>query len=132
MGGEVVPGGFDMQARTLAALIGLVVLQGCGPGGGQSFIAPRAVTVRWSPAPETAVNQPGGGYRVYYSRDPEFVPSGTPAAVVAYPASTHPSATLSLMVGTYYIRVVAYSALPVPGGGSAVSQPSAPVAVQVP
>lgn len=122
-----------MQARVLAALISLVVVQGCGPGGGESLVAPRRVMVQWSPSPETAVNEAGGGYRVYYSRDPGFVPSGTPAAVVPYPAGgAHPGATLFLGVGTYYVRVVAYSAMPVAGGGTAVSPPSDPVAVRVP
>jgi len=121
-----------MWLRTLAIVIGLIALHGCGSGSGESFTAPRSVTVSWASSPETAVNSAGGGYRVYYSTDPNFVPHGAPAAVVPYAGAAAPSATLSLSVGTYYVRVVAYSSLPVPGGGTAVSAPSTAVVVRVP
>ncbi|MGE3261507.1 MAG: hypothetical protein AB7K68_06990 [Bacteriovoracia bacterium] len=74
---------------------------------------PRSVLVSWTANRETAVNSAGGGYKVYYSSTSGFVVSAGNLVEVPYVsgASAPTSTTLSLVPGTYYIRVAAYSAL---------------------
>ncbi len=131
--------------RTLAA--GLVlgatlgVAAGCGGGGGGSAGSggsgtPRNVQVSWAANREKAVNSPGGGYRVYYSTTPGF--DVATASVVDVPYVAGPTAPTSATIpglspGTYYLEVVAYSALNPPGGsGGSTSAPSAEISVTVP
>lgn len=95
-----------------------------------------SVTVSWAANIEKAVNQSGGGYRIYYSKQSSFEPSEGQFKSVQYiSGSTTPtSATISgLTKGTYYIKVVAFSSLPsVQDSTSSVSSPSSEVSVTVP
>jgi hypothetical protein len=75
----------------------------------------RDVLATWSPNHEKLVNQPGGGYRVYYSPCPGFSIEGAPYVDAPYAsgASAPTSATLPALASgiTYYLKIVAYSAL---------------------
>jgi hypothetical protein len=105
------------------------VLAACGGGGGSN------VQVSWNANRETAVNSHGGGYKVYYSKTPSFnVATASSADVPFNSAPAAPtSATLhNLASGTYYVKVVAYSAIIGPGGQASTSAPSAEVTVVVP
>lgn len=116
----------------------LTVLFGCGGGGGggSGSSAPppaptvnRSVQVSWVANRETAVNSPGGGYRVYYSRTPGFNVSAASVADVPYTSgATAPTSTvLTLQTGSNFIKVVAYSVMN-PGG----SAPSVEASIVVP
>lgn len=87
------------------------------------------VLISWTANRETAVNKPGGGYRVYYGTTPDFSIAGAPFVDVPYRAGpTAPTqASLALPAGTFFVKVVAYSSLN-PSG----SDPSAEVTVTVP
>lgn len=97
----------------------LVVLAGCSGGGGGAGGVNRDVEITWTANRETAVNAPGGGYRVYYADTSGFDIAG--ATVVDIPYQGAPSAptstVLNLPTGTHYIKVTAYSALN-PAGSS--------------
>lgn len=76
---------------------------------------PTAVKIRvnWAANPEVDVNKAGGGYRVYYSKSPNVNTSSASYVNVPYVSgATAPTTALlsGLTVGTYYVRVVAYSA----------------------
>ena len=77
------------------------------------------VQISWSTNPETAVNRGGGGYKVYYSSTSGFNLSDGDVTEIDVPyisGSTAPTSTqVQLLPGTYYIRIVAYSALNAPG-----------------
>jgi subtilase family serine protease len=84
--------------------------------------SPKDVLVRWTANRESTVNTTGGGYQVHYSRTNNFaIPSTTFVTVpyvsgVAAPTQT----TLSqLAPGTYYLRVVPFSAQTATGNASA-------------
>lgn len=81
-----------------------------------------AVTVSWAPNRESAVNGPGGGYRVYYGTAPNIDIAGADMAVVPYLSGPSAPTTITLVLpsGTYYFKVVAYSTLN--SGGSKPSQ----------
>jgi len=119
-------------------LLASLVLAGCGGGGGGGAaptpppvcVDPCGITVTWNANPEQAVNQAGGGYRVYSSLSPN-TPLGD-ATLVTVPfdlvtGSTPTSASLQLTAGTWYVRVTAFSAL-----NSLGSAPSQAMAVAVP
>jgi hypothetical protein len=93
------------------------------------------VRVRWEANREKAVNQVGGGYRIYYSKTSEFALASAPSLLVPYEsgATAPTSAVLALSKGLYYIKVVAISALHDLGetGGSS-SEASQEVSVAVP
>jgi hypothetical protein len=75
---------------------------------------PRSVVISWNANREKAVNSAGGGYRVYYSTLNNFSTTGASAVSAPYASgSTAPTSAIipSLPSGTYYYRVVAYSAL---------------------
>lgn len=109
----------------------LTVLFGCGGGGGGGGppAVSRSVQVSWTANRETAVNSPGGGYRVYSSRTTGFDIATASVVDVPYSAgASAPTSTLiTLLTGTNFIKVVAYSALN-PGG----SAPSAEASIVVP
>jgi len=73
------------------------------------------VNISWSANPETAVNRSGGGYKVYYSSTSGFNLSDADVTEIDVPyisGSTAPTSTqVQLLTGTYYIRIIAYSAL---------------------
>jgi hypothetical protein len=97
----------------------------------------RNATISWAPNREKAVNQAGGGYKVYFSTTSGFsVPSTN---VVDAPYSSGPLApTQATLPGLnrgarYYIKVIAYSALIPPGSSTgATSSPSAELAIDSP
>lgn len=85
----------------------------------------KTILVAWSPNRETAVNTTGGGYKVYYSSTDPLVPVLTSSVVnVPYVSGALAPTTTeltSLTSGTYYVKVVAYSARNTTGSTSAVS-----------
>ena len=72
-----------------------------------------SILVSWTANREQGVNQTGGGYKVYYSTTPGFDPASAPLVNVPWISGpTAPVSTiLAFTVGTYYIKVVAYSTL---------------------
>ena len=102
--------------------VGLLFL-GCGGGGGSSsdssdsdsgIVAPYDATVSWTANREAAVNITDGGYRVYYSRTPNFdINSATVVDVPYTSGSLAPTSTVipQLPSGTFYFKVVAYSSM---------------------
>ncbi|MDH3310680.1 MAG: hypothetical protein OEM48_04090 [Gammaproteobacteria bacterium] len=110
----------------LVTLLGLAACGGGGGGGGSGTTS--SVQVSWTANRETAVNSPGGGYKVYYSSTAGFNIASANVIDVPYAAGATPtSTTLSLLTGTHYIKVIAYSTLN-PGG----STPSAEIAITAP
>lgn len=101
------------------------LLAACGGEGSK-------VQVSWTANRENAVNIPGGGYKVYYSKTASFDVAAAPSVDVPF-GSAPTSATLrNLSSGTYYVKVVAYSAIIGPSGRASASAPSAEVSVVVP
>ncbi len=95
-----------------------------------------SVEVSWSANHEKAVNQAGGGYRVYYSRTSSF--DVTTASFINLPYVSGPLAPTStvmtnLLKGQTFFKVQAYSSLNAPGSTSgSVSVPSAEFSVNLP
>ncbi len=104
--------------RRAASFLFALVLAACSGGGGSG--GPRDVEISWTPNRETAVNAPGGGYRVYYADTSGFDPAAASVIDVPYQgeALTPTSVVVNLPSGTHYIKVTAYSALN-PGGSIA-------------
>jgi hypothetical protein len=125
-----------------AAVLGIILFMGLALGGcgGGSTISCKttacSVTVSWAANREAAVNSSGGGYTLYYSNTPGFnlTDSGVTSVPVPFNGTATPtSTTLSLFSGTYYFKVVAYSALNPPGGsGGSTSAPSAQQSLTLP
>ncbi len=98
----------------------------------------KSVTVSWQANREKAVNQPGGGYRVYYSTSPGFSITKAPSVNIPYVSGSQAptQAVLSNLPSgakTVYIKVVAYSALKRDGKGpGSESEPSDEVSVSIP
>jgi len=98
--------------RRVASFLFALVLAACSGGGGSGG-GPRDVEISWTPNRETAVNAPGGGYRVYYATTSGFDLAAASAVDVPYQgtAPTPTSAVINLPSGIHYIKVTAYSAL---------------------
>jgi hypothetical protein len=100
--------------------------------------APTSVKIRvnWTANPEVDVNTTGGGYRVYYAKSPNVsTSSGTFVNVPYVSGATAPTTALlsGLTVGTYYVKVVAYSAYNPQGiSGGNSSAGSSEVSISVP
>jgi hypothetical protein len=110
---------------------------GVGSSGGSSTpVATYTLLINWNANHEKAVNSAGGGYKIYYSKSSGFDVST--AAMVNVPYVSGGTAPTSkqitdLAAGTYYFKVVAYSALNPPGGTSgSLSSPSTEIAATVP
>jgi hypothetical protein len=138
-----IPAAFLQPSTTYTVTIttGIKDLTGNALANGQqwSFTTGtlRAVMFTWDANREAAVNQPGGGYRLYYSTNSGFALAdpGVDMIEVAYVsgALAPTTALLQLHRTNYYFRVVAYSALTAPwGSGGSSSEPSAQVTVLVP
>lgn len=123
----------DTLLRLLLMSLTLVFVTACGGGGGDTA-APvtsfSTVQISWNSNPETAVNQSGGGYMVYYSSNSGFDISDTGVTEIDVPYSsgaTAPTSTqVQLLPGTYYIRIIAYSVLNAPdtsGGSTSTATP---------
>lgn len=81
-----------------------------GTGGSPTSVK---IRINWAANPEVDVNTTGGGYRVYYAKSPNVsTSSGTYVNVPYVSGVTAPTTALlsGLTVGTYYVKVVAYSA----------------------
>lgn len=80
------------------------------------------IQISWDGNSETAVNRPGGGYKVYYSANSGFNPGDGGVTEIDVPYSSGLSAPTSVLIqlspGVYYMRVIAYSALSPPGASS--------------
>lgn len=105
--------------RRVASFLFALVLVACSGGGGSGG-GPRDVEISWTPNRETAVNAPGGGYRVYYATTSGFDLAAAPVVDVPYQGTvpTPTSAVIRLSSGIHYIKIIAYSALN-PGGSLA-------------
>ena len=93
------------------------------------------ITVSWNANHEKAVNSAGGGYKVYYSTTSGFALGAATLINVPYVAGpTAPTTTTisSLAGGTYYFKIVAYSALVPPAGGTAASVPTSQFSISLP
>jgi hypothetical protein len=118
-----------IQLQCLALLVGFLSTLLAACGGGTN------VQVSWAANRETAVNSQGGGYKVYYSPAPGFDIANAKSVNVPFksaPAAPTSATIQSLSSGTYYVKVVAYSALVGPSGSASTSAPSAEVSVVVP
>ncbi len=131
------------SAGPLISLVATLVLAACSGGNSPPpTVPPRVavnatVTVNWTASPDAEVNAMGGGYRVYYSSNSNFDTNDAGVQMVDVPyngMATPTTAQLNInLSGTWYIKVVAYSALNPPGGNSgSVSAPSAQLAISVP
>lgn len=124
-----------INLRSLLLVVALATLGGCGGGGGGGTTAtvppvPSSVLVSWTANRETAVNGPGGGYKVYSSTTAGFNIASANVIDVPYAAgaaAAPTSTTLSLLTGTHYIKVIAYSTL-----NPAGSAPSTEIAITAP
>lgn len=98
--------------RRVAFFLFTLVLASCSGGGGSGG-GPRDVEISWTPNRETAVNAPGGGYRVYYATMSGFDLAAASLVDVPYQGATPIStkAVINLPPGTHYMKVTAYSAL---------------------
>lgn len=120
----------------LLALISLAVIS-CDGTGTSTPPPTYNVSVNWNANRETAVNTTGGGYTVYYSTSAGFNigDAGVTSIDVPYVSGAlAPSAiTVKLATaGTYYFKIIAYSALNPPGGSSgSQSAVSAEISVTV-
>jgi hypothetical protein len=121
----------SFMRKLLVAAIALVAAS-CGGGGG-GLNGPKSINanvqVSWSANREAAVNEAGGGYKVYFGRTAGFSIAGAGFVDVPYvsgPAAPT-AATLTLSSGNNFVKVIAYSALN-PNG----SAPSAEITVSVP
>lgn len=116
-----------MTVRQIGWLVVSVFLVSCGGGGGGGNSgAGREVEIAWDANRDSAVNAPGGGYRVYYSTVAGFRLAD--AAVIDVPhtaAGTPTRVVVALAEGQHYIKIVAYSAL-----NPAGSEPSAEIEVK--
>lgn len=97
----------------LAALAG----PGCKYGEKTMGKGPYSVVVSWNANREAAVNSTGGGYRVYYSIDPNFRAEVTSSVDVPYVSGAEAPTSVTIRGLTYrapyryHVRVLAYSAL---------------------
>ena len=134
----------DLASFLMLAVVPVLLLISCGGGDGtapasSTATSPtiRTVTIAWNANRETAVNTTGGGYTVYYSSTSGFDIADAGVTVTDVPFVAPPraptSVNIDLLSGRYYFRVVAYSALNVPGGsGGSTSAPSAQISILVP
>ncbi|QDK41513.1 hypothetical protein DOM21_08625 [Bacteriovorax stolpii] len=102
-----------------------------------SYVGPApSVEISWSANHEKAVNQAGGGYRVYYSRTSSFDVSTATYVDVPYaggPLSPTSTVMTNLLKGSTFFKVVAYSSLNAPGSSSgSQSLPSVEFSVNLP
>ncbi len=95
------------------------------------------IQISWDANLETAVNSPGGGYKVYYSSNSGFNPGDVGVTEIDVPYSSGASAPTSVLTplnpGIYYIRIAAYSALNAPGAsGGSVSTTTPQITITAP
>ncbi|MBN4080212.1 hypothetical protein JYT31_00970 [Beggiatoa alba] len=117
-------------------IVTALTLSACGGGGGGTP-APKSVNISWAANNEKAVNTAGGGYKVYHSQNSAFGITDPSVSTVDIPYTSGSLAptttTLTLAVGTHYVRVAAYSSLNAPastGGSQSVASAQITVSVQ--
>jgi hypothetical protein len=134
----------DIRPQHCIPLALALLLAACGGGGGASTpvsapepapevasdcSSPCALTLSWTANREAGVNAAGGGYHVYYATSPNVALGQATQVTVAYDPGlglTPTSTALQLAAGTWYLRVVAFSAL-----NPAGSAPSAELSLVV-
>lgn len=93
------------------------------------------ILISWDANREKAVNSTHGGYKVYYSQTPGFELNSATMIDVPYvsgPLAPTSTKLTNLVSGTYYLRIIAYSGLTLPGSSTfAVSDPSPEVSFSV-
>lgn len=108
----------------------LPLLVECGGAGGDGGTS--SITVSWSANHETLVNDLGGGYKVYYSKNPGFSLNDPGVYIKEIPyvsgSQSPTSTTLKLENGTWYIKIVAFMDL----NGECVSLPSVQRSITLP
>lgn len=104
--------------RALSSAAALVALAAC------SGSKEGSIRISWDANHESAVNSPGGGYRVFISQTADFDPASVTPSLVPYTQTSFE--IRSWRSGTYYVRVQAFT----PSGEA--SEISAATAVQVP
>ncbi|HOO72621.1 MAG TPA: hypothetical protein PK926_12735 [Spirochaetota bacterium] len=98
-----------------------------------SRVAPASATknckLSWKPNREKGVNCPGGGYRIYYSRDKHCTPEKALSMTVTYESGplSPTEAELRLEPGTWHIRIAGFS----PYNGGTEGLLSDPVTITV-
>jgi hypothetical protein len=97
---------------------------------------PYTVNISWAASHEKALNTVGGGYKIYYSQTSGANLATTSFINVPYVSGGTAPTTTSISVaqwGTWYVRVVGYSALNAPGqSNGSTSPPSTEVSISVP
>lgn len=121
--------------RSLLISLTLIFVTACG-GGTDAPVPPLStVQISWNANPETAVNQSGGGYKVYYSSNSVFNISDSGVTEIDVPyssgATTPTSTQVQFLAGTYYIRIIAYSALNAPGTSGGSSSTATPQTILI-
>lgn len=117
----------------LFMVLAFVIAIGCNSSSSSesSTDSPKtsAVSIAWTANKEQGVNQSGGGYKVYYSRTSGFNTEIADSVDVPWASGTTTpvSTLLNLTSGTYYIKVIAYSAV-----NSSGSSSSSEITVTVP
>jgi fibronectin type 3 domain-containing protein len=90
---------------------------------------PVQYSITWAQNRESAVNRAGGGYKLYYSQTSNFDIASASYKDIPYISGAHTpiTTTLPLTVGSWYLKVVAYSSL----NGSSNSIPSNEILVVI-
>lgn len=78
------------------------------------------INISWTANKEADVNSSGGGYKIYYSKTSSFKITDSGVSVIDVPYTSTSTTTPVLSKGTWYFRVVAYSAV----DGTTLSCPS--------
>ena len=115
-----------------------IILSSCGGSGGggggggdatgDASDTSKTVTISWNANLESAVNSTSGGYKIYYSTVSGFAISSATSVDVPYVSGSYAptSVDISLEPGTYYFKIIAYSAINTDG-----SEPSDQIALTV-
>jgi len=117
-------------------LVGLLYFSNCGNSNKseQSNLPSKeyTVTISWDENHESLVNSPGGGYIVYCCKDQNFSVDDLGVVISEVPyesGSLSPTSTkVTLVSGTWFIKVVAYMEL----DGMTISSPSVQKSVFLP
>ncbi len=102
--------------RLFMAAASLVIFSNCGGSPSATQLV-----LNWDANHESAVNSPGGGYRVYYAFSPNVNTTTASFLDVPYVSGSQAPTTVTLtspVNGTYYFRVVAYSTFNPPNGST--------------
>jgi hypothetical protein len=101
--------------RLFMAAASLVIFSNCGSPSATQIV------LNWDANHESAVNSPGGGYRVYYAFSPNVNTTTASFLDVPYVSGSQAPTSMTLtspVNGTYYFRVVAYSTFSPPNGST--------------